>query len=166
VKRIKKQSLVIGLLLVMSAIICFNVNPVSAQTQGVPYVELIEFSTSGTDTILNITVRMITGTGEYNPLNFIDHINLEINGEFPYIMVNTADIQLIHFSVQYNMGELTEPCTVRAQPINLQNMGEWSEPISIPAIPEFSLIQLAPILMVTSIAILLIKSKITTKSKK
>ena len=62
------------------------------------------------------------------------------------------------------MGELASACTVRVRACNLQGEGEWSEPISV--IPEFSLIHLAPILMVTTIAILLIKSKITAKSTK
>jgi len=147
----------------MSAIICFNINPVSAQVQEgdvvvVPY-------TSGTDTILNITVTHITpaGNGGYNPLNFIDHLEIEIDGAFPYIMVNTADYQLTQFSVQYNMGEVTGNPTVRVRAVSLQFEYDWTEPITI---PEFSLIHLAPILMVTSIAILLLKSKINAKLTK
>ena len=77
-------------------------------------------------------------------------------------MVNTADYELLHFSVQYNMGEVTGTPTVRARAVSLQTQYEWTEPIII---PEFSLIHLAPILAVISIAILLMKSKITTNKQ-
>ena len=146
----------------MSAIICFNINPVSAQ-EGT--INSIEKYMSGTDTILNITVTHITaaGNGGYNPLNFIDHVEIEIDGAFPYVFVNTADYQLVHFCCQYNMGEVTGTPTIRARAVSLQTEYDWYGPITI---PEFSLIHLAPILMVISIAILLIRSKITTKLKK
>jgi hypothetical protein len=149
----------------MSAIICFNISPVSAQEL---HIDLVESYTSGTDTILNVTVTHISPSmpDRYNPLDFVDHLELEIDGAFPYILVDTTQYEVQHFSVQYNMGELTVPSTVRVRAMRLQGPGEWSEYVTIPAIPEFSLIHLAPILMITSIAILLIKSKITAKSKK
>jgi hypothetical protein len=149
----------------MSAIICFNISPVSAQEL---HIDLVESYTSGTDTILNVTVTHISQSmpDRYNPLDFVDHLELEIDGAFPYILVDTTQYEVQHFSVQYNMGELTVPSTVRVRAMRLQGPGEWSEYVTIPAIPEFSLIHLAPILMITSIAILLIKSKITAKSKK
>ena len=78
-------------------------------------------------------------------------------------MVNTADYQVTHFSVQYNMGEVAGSPTVRVRAVSLQTEYDWYGPVNV---PEFSLIQLAPILLVASIAILLIKTKITTKSKK
>ena len=150
--------------MVFSAIICFNINPVSAQTL---YIDSVEKYTSGTDTILNITVSHqspYVDPGQYNPLDYVDHLEIEIDGAFPYTLVNTADYQVIHFSVQYNMGEVTGTPVVRVRACRLQgDDGEWFGPITV---PEFSLIHLAPILMVTTIAILLIKSKITTKSKK
>jgi len=161
---VNKKSLAIGLLLILSTIICFNINPVSAQTET---IDSIDYYTSGTDTILNITVTHISESmpNQYNPLDFVDHIELEIDGAFPYISVNTADAGegLQHFSVQYNMGEVTGTPTVRARACNLQGEGEWYGPV---VVPEFSLIHLAPILMVISIAILLIKSKITAKVPK
>ena len=161
-KRIKKQSLVIVLLLVMSAIICFNVNPVSAQV--LPIINSVEKYTSGTDTVLNITVTMPTVTGQYNPLNFVDHLEIEIDGAFPYAVVNVGSIEKIHFSAEYNMGEVTGTPSVRVRYVNnVGGYGDWTEPI---VIPEFSLIHLAPILIVISIAVLLIRSKLATKSTK
>ncbi|KON33536.1 hypothetical protein AC477_01475 [miscellaneous Crenarchaeota group-1 archaeon SG8-32-1] len=160
----KEKGLVIGLLLVMSAIICFNFYPVSAQSR---QIDSIEKYMSGTDTILNITVTHISASmpSQYNPLDFVDHIEIEIDEAYPYVLVNTADASegLQHFSVQYNMGEVSGTPTIRARACNLQGDGEWFGPITV---PEFSLIHLTPILMITSIAILLIKSKITTKVKK
>ena len=149
----------------MSAIICFNISPVSAQEL---HIDLVESYTSGTDTILNVTVTHISPSmpDRYNPLDFVDHLEPEIDWAFPYILVDTTQYEVQHFSVQYNMGELTVPSTVRVRAMRLQGPGEWSEYVTIPAIPEFSLIHLAPILMITSIAILLIKSKINAKLTK
>jgi hypothetical protein len=163
---VNKKSLAIGLLLVLSTIVCFNINPVSAQER---IIDSIDWYTSGTDTILNITVTHITpgGGGGYNPLNFIDHIELDMDGNIQTIgdvvIVPTADIQLIHFSVEYNMGAVTGTPTVYARANTLQITGEWYGPY---VIPEFSLFLLVPFFIVGSIAVLLIKSKITAKSPK
>ena len=153
-------------LLILSAIICFNINSIFAQDlPDQRAIDSIDFYTSGTETILNITVTHVSPTmpSQYNPIDYIDHVELEIDGAFPYISVDTTDYQLQHFSVQYNMGEITGTPSVRARAVNLQGPGEWFGPITI---PEFSLIHIAPILAVISIAILLMKSKITTKSNK
>jgi hypothetical protein len=154
----KKVGLAIGLLLVLSTIICFNINPVSAQQLT---IDKIDWYTSGTDTILNITVTHITSSGVYNPLNFVDHLDIDIDGDIQ--QVNTADYQLLHFSVPYNMGEVTGTPTVKARACSLQINGEWSSPI---VIPEFSLVHLLLILISISTAVVLLKSKITAKLKK
>ena len=149
--------------MVISAIICFNISPVSAQRQ----IDSVEKYMSGTDTILNITITFqsdFSDPGVWFPGGYVDHLELEIDGAFPYVLVNTASIEKVHFSVEYNMGEVTGTPTVRVRYVNnVGDQGEWFGPITV---PEFSLIHLAPILMVISIAMLLIRSKITTKSKK
>ena len=162
-----KKSLVIGLLLVLSTIICFNINPVSAQQR---QINSIDYYYSGTDLILNITVTHQAPNadpGVYAPLNFVDNIEIDLDGDLQTLgdvqTVNTADIQLVHFCCQYNMGEVTGTPTVYARANNLQGTGEWFGPV---VVPEFPLIHLVPILMVVSIAILLIKSKITAKVPK
>lgn len=156
----KKVSLAIWLLLVLSAIICVNINPVSAQTTLT--IDKIEWYTSGTDTILNFTVTHDPqGTGVYQPLNFVDHLDVDIDGDIQ--QVNTADYELTHFSVQYNMGEVTDTPTVRARACSLQINGEWCTPI---VIPEFPLIHLLLILISISTAVVLLKSKITAKLEK
>ena len=147
----------------MSAIICFNVIPVSAQRQ----IDSVEYYYSGNDLILNITVTFqsdLVPAGVFNPLGYVDHLDLEIDGAYPYVVVNVGSIEKIHYSVEYNMGEVTGTPSVRARYVtNTNSEGDWTEPI---VVPEFSLIHLAPILMVTTIAILLIKSKITAKPTK
>ena len=157
-----KKSLAIGLLLVLSTIICISINPVSAQDR---QIDSIGHYTSGTDTILNITVTHISPSmpGQFNPLDYVDHIELDIDGNTQTVQTTDAGEGRQHFSVQYNMGEVTGTPTVRARAWNLQGSGEWYGPV---AVPEFSLIHLVPMLMVISIAILLIKSKITAKVPK
>jgi hypothetical protein len=160
---VNKKSLAVGLLLVLSTIIWLNINPVSAQTL---QIDSIDHYYSGTDLILNITVTHAPqGPGVYVPLNFVDHIDIEIDGAFPYIFVNTADASygLTTFSIQYNVGEVTGTPTVRARACNMQGDGEWCAPV---VVPEFSLFLLVPFFIVGSIAVLLIKSKITAKAPK
>jgi len=166
---VNKKSLVIGLLLVLSTIICFNINPVSAQQLNidsvVPY-------TSGTDTILNITVTHIApdaSPGVFNPLNFVDTIEIDMDGDIQTLgdvqVVNVADASygVTTFNIQYNMGEVTGTPTVYVRANNLQGNGAWFGPY---VVPEFSLFLLVPFFIVGSIAVLLIKSKITTKVPK
>jgi len=160
-----KKSLAIGLLLVLSTIICININPVSAQRET---IDSIDYYYSGTDLFLNISVTHIyPGAQGYNPLSFVDHVEIDLDGDIQtlgdVVTVNTADYQSLHFSVQYNMGEVTGTPTVYARAIGNVLTGEWFGPV---VVPEFPLIHLLPILMVTSIAILLIKSKITAKVQK
>ncbi|MFC1487113.1 hypothetical protein ACFLRN_05445 [Thermoproteota archaeon] len=163
-----KKSLAIGLLLILSTIICFNINPVSAQQLNIDSV--VPYP-SGTDTILNITITHIgpnASPGVFNPLNFVDSIDIDMDGDLQTFgdvqSVNVADASygVTTFSIQYNMGEVTGTPTVYVRANNLQMNGEWFPYV----IPEFPLIHLLPILMVVSIAVLLIKSKITTKVPK
>jgi hypothetical protein len=162
----KEKILVIGLLLVLSTIFWLNINPVSAQTR---QIDSIDYYFSGTDLILNITVSHQApqaAPGVWGMMNHVDHVDIDLDGDIQtvgdVVTVNTASIEFTHFSVQYNMGEVTGTPTVYARAVdNVSIEGEWFGPV---VVPEFSLIHLVPILMVVSIAILLIKSKITAKS--
>ncbi|MFC1486229.1 hypothetical protein ACFLRN_00880 [Thermoproteota archaeon] len=163
----KKKSLAFGLLLVLSTIVCFNINPVSAQTL---QIDSIEHYFEGTDLILNITVTHQApqqAPGVWASLNYVERIEIDLDGDIQTIgdvqTVNTANIELTHYSVQYNMGEITGTPSVYARAIGNVNPGEWFGPV---VVPEFPLIHLVPIFVVTSIAILLIKSKITAKVPK
>ena len=162
-----KKSLVIGLLLVLSTIICFNINPVSAQTL---QIDSIEYYYSGTDLILNITVTHQApqqSPGVWASLNYVERVEIDLDGDIQtlgdVVTVPTADIELTHYSVQYNMGEVTGTPTVYARAIGNVNPGEWFGPV---VVPEFSLFLLVPFFIVGSIAVLLIKSKITAKVPK
>ena len=163
-----KKSLVIGLLLVLSTIIWLNINPVSAQQLN---IDSVDPYTSGTDTILNITITHVApdaSPGVFNPLNFVDTIEIDMDGDLQTLgdvqMVSVADASygVTTFSIQYNMGEVTGTPTVYVRANNLQMNGEWFPYV----IPEFSLFLLVPFFIVGSIAVLLIKSKITSKVPK
>jgi hypothetical protein len=121
----KMKKILALFLLVMSAIICFSINPVSAaQTLN---IDSIVPYTRGTDTILNITITHqspLALPGEWVDLDYVDHIEIEIDGAFPYITVNTADYQLTHFTVQYNMGEISGTPTVRVRACHPGAQGE------------------------------------------
>ncbi|MFC1486621.1 hypothetical protein ACFLRN_02885 [Thermoproteota archaeon] len=164
----KKKSLVIGLLLVLSTIICFNINPISAQTR---QIDSIDHYFSGTDLILNITASHQApqaDPGVWGMMNHIDRIEIDLDGDIntvgDVVTVNTASIESTHFSVQYNMGEVTGNHTVYARAIdNVGTLGAWKGPV---VVPEFSLFLLVPFFIVGSIAVLLIKSKITAKVPK
>ena len=163
----KKKSLVIGLLLVLSTIICFNINPISAQTR---QIDSIDHYFSGTDLILNITASHQApqaDPGVWGMMNHIDRIEIDLDGDIntvgDVVTVNTASIESTHFSVQYNMGEVTGTPTVYVRANNLQGNGAWFGPV---VVPEFSLFLLVPFFIVGSIAVLLIKSKITAKVPK
>ena len=164
----KKKSLVIGLVLVLSTIICLNINPVSAQQLN---IDSIDHYYSGTDLILNITVSHQApqaAPGVWGMMNHVDHVDIDLDGDIQtvgdVVMVNTASIELTHFSVQYNMGEVTGSPSVYARAVdNVSIEGEWFGPFPV---PEFSLFLLVPFFIVGSIAVLLIKSKITAKVPK
>jgi hypothetical protein len=162
----KEKSLVIGLLLVLSTIIWLNINSVSAQTR---QIDSIDYYFSGTDLILNITVRHQApqaAPGVWGMMNHVDHVDIDLDGDIEtvadVVSVNTASIELTHFSVQYNMGEVTGTPTVHARAVdNVSIEGEWVGPV---VVPEFSLFLIIPFFIVGSIAVLLIKSKIKAKS--
>ena len=109
-----KKSLVIGLLLVLSTIICFNINPVSAQQLNidsvVPY-------TSGTDTILNITVTHIApdaSPGVFNPLNFVDTIEIDMDGA--WLCLDCCEEKDVFTTV--SIYDEVENCAVYLRPLN------------------------------------------------
>ena len=154
-----KKSLAIGLLLILSTIIYFNINPVSAE---IPAVDNILPWTSGSNTILNITVSHdFSGLGG---LDWVERVVVEIDGVDHSVNTADASFQKKVFTMQYNMGEVAGIPTVRALPYcSNSGQGDWSGPVTV---PEFSLFLLVPFFIVGSIAVLLIKSKITAKVPK
>ena len=151
----KKTSLVIGLFLVFSTVICVNINPVSAHE---PIVTNIVPWTSGSDTILNVTVDH----GPWGILHWTSSVEIEIDEVVHNI--GTEMYEYSPFTLQYNMGSVTGTPTVRARAVcSVTGYGPWCEPVLI---PEFSLSHLLVFFLVIPIVILLVKSKITAKAPK
>ena len=142
--------------MILSVIICFNINLLSAR---IPVVESIEVSTSGTDTILNININHPESIS--NPS--ADHVDLvEINIDGTIHTLDIIDPGTPVFIVQYNMGAVTGTRTVLARAYC--NAGQWGEYCAPIVVPEFQLIHLFPILMAISIVGLLLKSKIYSQN--
>jgi len=121
----------------------------------VPSILSVEPWTSGTETILNITVRHLGPTSNH----YINTVQVEIDG-----VVNDLNLDpqtTDPFTVQYNMGELnSEPSIrVRAHCI-VHGYGSWSTPETI---PEFGSISLILIFVVLSVLTILLISRLKTK---
>ena len=118
----------------------------------VPSILNVEPWISGTDTILNITVRHSAPTSSH----YIDLIQVDIDGTVNDINLDSQSTN--PFIEQYIMGELSGEPSVRVRAhCNLHGWASWSSP---QIIPEFSLIYLFIVLIVVSIAIIVLKSKI------
>ena len=146
--RKRPKSLAIILFSALVVLFAFQINPVLAD---VPTVESIEPWTSGTDTILNITIRH----GSPSSGHFVWQIEVDIDGT---VHIKELEPQLtVTFVAQYNMSELVGTPTVKVRAdCNLHPWSDWSEPVMV---PEFSTISLLLILAIVSIAVLLLKSR-------
>ena len=140
------------LFLILTAIASFQIQPVLSD---VPSVLNIEPWTSGTETILNITVRHSFPTTSH----YVNHVEVEIDEN-----VNDVDFipqSTVTFVVQYNMEEVADTSTVEARAnCNLYGWSSWSETI---VVPEFSTIALLLILVTISIAAIFLRKKCTVK---
>ncbi len=147
-----KKSLFVMLFLALLIIASFQIKLVLAD---VPNVESVEPWTSGTDTILNITVRHSSPTTSH----YVNKVEVDVDGSIQNIDLPSTPIQSAPtFVVQFNMGELTTTPTVKAKAnCNLHGPGDWSNPVEV---PEFSPIHLLLVLAIVSSAVLLLRSKI------
>ena len=147
--RLRHISLVIGFLLVLLTAMCFQFKPVLAD---VPAVVNIESWTSGSNTILNITVRHSSPTSSH----YVNIVEIDIDGTVE--TVNLSSQSSATFVVQYNMGgEIDMPEVIARAHCTLHGWSNWSEPV---VIPEFSPIYLLLILTMGSLLILLLKFKL------
>jgi desulfoferrodoxin (superoxide reductase-like protein) len=129
-------------------------SPVKAD---VPTLLNIEPWISGTETILNITVRHFAPTSSH----YIDIIQVDVNGTVNDVNLNSQSIN--PFSVQYNMGELISEPSVRIRAhCNLHGWGGWS---ASQIIPELSFNHLILVLVLLSTALIILKSKIKIENK-
>ena len=152
--RKRPKSLVIMLVLALAVLFAFHINPVLAD---VPTVESVEPWTSGTDTILNITVRHgLPASG-----HFVWQIEVDIDGTVHIMELEPQST--VTFVVQYNMSELVGTPTVKVRAdCNLHGWSGWSEPV---VVPEFSTISLLLILAIVSMAVLLRKSRAQARER-
>jgi len=156
-----KMSLFIMLFLASTAIAGFQVHIVLAD---VPSVLSIEPWTSGTDTILNITVRHSSPTSSH----YVNKVEVDVDGDVHDIDLTPQST--VTFVVQYNMGELADSPTVRARAhCTIHGWSSWSNSDQV---PDSSLIPLLPILAIVSvlaivaIVVLLLRSKLFGSKKK
>jgi len=147
--------LVLGFVMVVA----FQVGPAFAD---VPNVLGIVPWTSGSDTVLNITVRHALPTSSH----FVNRVEVEINGTVQTINLSWSPVQTGPFVVQYNLGQVVGVVNVRARPnCNVHGNGgdtNWFGPVEV---PEFSVVQLLAILAIVSALILLMRLKIRSIQK-
>lgn len=123
-------------------------NPVLADVADVLSVEPW---TSGTETVLNITVRHSAPTGSH----YIDIVQVDVDGEVEDINLESQSTN--PFIVQYNMDEVAgEPAVQVRAHCTLHGWGSWSESL---VIPEFSSIIVLVILAVLTLTTIYFKSK-------
>lgn len=121
------------------ALVTISGSQVTPAYADVPAVLTIEPWGSGTDTILNITVRHIFGFEHY-----VDLVEVDVDGIIQSMPIAPPQSALV-FVVQYHMGEVAGTPTVSARAnCNLHSWSPWSEPISV---PEFS-----PLLLLVALA--------------
>ena len=153
-KRRGKKSLFIMLFLALTVITGFQTNTVLAD---VPTVLSMEPWVSETDTILNITVRHASPTSSH----YVDKVEVDVDGA-----VNDIDLtpqSTATFVVQFNMGEVAGTTIVQARAhCTFHGWSGWSESLEI---PEFLPIHLLLILAVVSIAVFLLRPKISGSRK-
>ena len=156
--RIGKKIVLIMLFLATIMITGFQINPVLAD---VSTVENIEPWTSGTDTILNITIRHNNPTTSH----YVNKVEVDIDGAVQNIDLPSTPLQSAPtFVMQFNMGELTTTPTVKAKAnCNLHGSSGWSNPVEV---PEFSPIHLLLVLVAVSTAVLLLRARISRRKEK
>lgn len=141
--------------LVIATILAFAMiagMPVIRVMADVPDVLTIKPWTSGSDTLLNITVRHAAPSG----FHFIDQVEVDIDGSVQVITIPTAQTTTT-FLVQYNMGVVTTTPTVSARArCTVHGWGAWASPV---VVPELHLV--LPLLLVAlTVVFVLTRSKL------
>ena len=154
--REKKVSLVLMLFLAFASIAVFQISHVLAD---VPHNISIQPWTSGTSTILNITITMDAGAP--TSIHYVDVVQVNVSG---VVHDRTFTSQpAATFVVQYDMGEITGTPTVQVRAdCTLHGWSGWTSPQSV---PEFSLVILLPLLTILAAAALFLSSKLLKPSE-
>lgn len=149
-KQHSKIKLVFLAFLVSTILVSFQTQHVNAL---IPSIVSISYGTSGTHTILNITVNHTPpptlGSGHY-----VSIIEVDVNGTVHDLSQATPQ-STETFRGQYDMGEVSAPLGVKARAFCIvHGWGDWSTTTTV---PEFSLFSLALILMLGTLLILFMK---------
>jgi hypothetical protein len=158
----RKKRLVLIILLtlpVFPTIAALQVRPVLAL---VPSVDAPVPWTSGTHTILNITVRH-DKTVPSGSSHYVDYVEVDIDGTPDIINLDPSQPEDF-FVIQYDMGEMIGTPTVKARAhCTVHGLSGYSPSVQV---PEFSFFQLLLILAIITIAIALLRSKVYGLKKK
>jgi len=155
-----RKSLVITLILTLTAIKVLQFRPAFAN---IPSVDTPVPWTSGTHTMLNITIHHDTTALPF-PDHYISQVEVDVDGTPNIIpLTNSPPQPQYSFIIQYDMGVVAGTPTVQAKAYCTYHFwGSLSPSIQI---PEFSMVQLLPIIAIISIAILLLRPKVSNSKK-
>lgn len=111
--------------------------------------------TSGTHTILNVTINHVGSPIPIGPSHYVSIVELNISGTIHDLNQNPQSTET--FVVQYDMGTVSSPVTVRARAYCIiHGWGAWSNAITV---PEYTLPWLALFLVASSILVAAMKFK-------
>jgi hypothetical protein len=148
--REKRKILVLVLFLAFTSIAAFQIRQVLADF---PHDISIQPWTSGTHTILNISITHDTGapTG----IHYVDAVQVNVSGIVHDITLTSQST--VTFVEQYDMGEVTGMPTVQARAhCTVHGWSDWSNTLTV---PEFSLASPLLILVVITVAVLLLHAR-------
>jgi desulfoferrodoxin (superoxide reductase-like protein) len=117
--------------------------------------------TSGTHTILNITINHLGTPIPIGPSHYVSIVELNISGTIKDLPQNPQSTET--FVVQYDLGTISSSVTVRARAYcNIHFWGAWSNAITV---PEYPLPWLALLLVASCLLVAAIKLKISLSSR-
>jgi hypothetical protein len=149
-KEHSKIKLVFFALLVSTILMSFQTQHANAL---IPSIVSISYGTSGTHTILNITVNH-TPPPPLGSAHYVSIVEVDVNGTIQDLTQTTPQ-STETFTVQYDIGEVSAPLAVRARAhCIVHGWGDWSTTTTV---PEYSPFSLALVLMLGTSIILIMK---------
>ena len=119
----------------------------------VPSIFSIEPWTSGSETILNITIRHSSPTGSH----YVDLIQVDIEGIVNDVGLNSQSAS--PFVAEYNIGELIgEPSVKVRAHCNLHGWGSWSTSQVIPEFPSWIIL---PLFVAVTMTVMFYRKRLT-----
>jgi desulfoferrodoxin (superoxide reductase-like protein) len=122
----------------------------------IPSIVSIVPWTSGTDTWLNITINHVGSPYPIGPSHYVSIVELNISGTIHDLPQNPQSTET--FIVQYDMGTISSPVTVRARAYcNIHGWGAWSNAITV---PEYTISWLTSFLVASFILVAAMRFKL------